>query len=336
VLKLGSGHLADRLRRRKPLVLAGYGIAALARPLVALAAAPWHVLAVRVTDRIGKGIRTAPRDVLIATSASTGDTGRAFGFHRAMDHAGAVIGPLVATALLGVGWSLRSVFAFAIVPGVLAILAVLAVRERTQPPVAPSFERQGTGARGLPRKLRTYFLVLALFALGNSSDAFLLLRAQHIGVPVAALPLTWSVFHVTKLVSSYVGGSWSDRVPRHKLVIAGWLVYAATYVAFGFATEAWHAWALFVVYGCYYGLTEPAEKALVKDLAPEAMRGRAYGIYNFIVGVMAIPAGVLTGWIWQSFGAHTALSVGAALAAASSLALIVWAAQREAASQVNR
>jgi MFS family permease len=323
LLKLVSGYVADRVPKRKPLVVFGYGIAALARPLVALASAPWHVLAVRVTDRVGKGLRTAPRDVLIANSVSREETGRAFGFHRAMDHGGAVVGPLVATALLSLGLPLRTVFWIALVPGVLSVLAVLTVRE-------PKPERASEAlVVGPPRRisgsLRTYLGILALFALGNSTDAFLLLRARDMGVSVASLPLLWAVFHVSKLVSSYLAGDWSDRMSRPKLIVTGWMVYAATYVAFGFATRPWHAWALFIVYGTYYGLTEPAEKALVKELAPVEVRGQAFGFYNFIVGVSAVPAGVLTGWLWQTFSPAFALSVGAGIAAASSVALVVWA-----------
>lgn len=326
LLKLASGYVADHTRRKKPLVLFGYGTAALVRPLVALATAPWHVLAVRVTDRVGKGIRSAPRDVLIASSVSAEETGRAFGFHRAMDHAGAVVGPLIATALLGLGWPLRHVFWVALIPGVLSVIAVATVREPHVEVVAPEPARSGEPRR-LPGSLRSYLAILLLFSLGNSSDAFLLLRAKDLGVPIASLPLLWTIFHVAKLVSSYLGGGWADRIARPKLIVTGWMVYGATYLAFGVATEAWHAWALFIVYGTYYGLTEPAEKALVKDLAPDAVRGRAYGFYNFIIGASAIPAGVLTGWLWQTWSPLVALATGAGVAAAASIALIVWGSQ---------
>lgn len=325
LLKLVSGYVADRAPRKKPLVLWGYGVASVVRPLMALAVAPWQVLAIRVTDRVGKGIRSAPRDVLIAGSATPGETGRAFGFHRAMDHAGAVVGPLVATALLGLGLSMRQVFWIALVPGLLSVAAVLTVREPAGEARAAREVVQPMRGGRLGGSLRAYLAILALFSLGNSSDAFLLLRARELGVPVASLPLLWTTFHVAKLVSSYLGGDWSDRLPRAKLIVSGWLVYAFTYLAFAAATQAWQAWALFVVYGVYYGLTEPAEKALVKDLAPSHVRGRAYGFYNFIIGVSAVPAGLLTGWLWQSWSPAVALATGAGLAAAASVALIVWA-----------
>jgi MFS family permease len=321
LLKLVFGYVADRAPRKRPLVFAGYFLATVARPLVALATAPWHVLVVRVTDRVGKGIRSAPRDALIAASARKDEAGRAFGFHRAMDHAGAVVGPLLATALLAAGWSMRAVFWTAIVPGAFAVLLVLTVRE------APAERKQAASepGRAIPGRLRWYLGILALFSLGNSSDAFLLLRARDLGVPVALLPLLWSVLHVSKLVSSYAGGSFSDRAPRTRVILAGWVVYAVTYGLLGLATEAWHAWALFVVYGTYHGLTEPAEKALVKDIAPAEVRGRAYGYYNFVVGAAAVPAGALTGWLWQTWGPLAALGAGAGLAAASALALLAWA-----------
>ncbi len=329
LLKLVFGYVSDHAPRRKPFVLFGYATATLVRPLVAMATAPWHVLTVRVTDRIGKGIRSAPRDALIAGSVSAKDAGRAFGFHRAMDHAGAVIGPLVATTLLGLGWSLRNVFWVAIIPGILALVAVATVREPepfvevpanvSAPPVAPG---------QLPAVLRHYLTILFLFSLGNSSDAFLLLRARDLGMSLMTLPMLWSAFHLAKVLSSYLGGDLSDRVPRAKLIVCGWLVYAGTYLAFGFATKEWHVWLLFILYGTYYGLTEPAEKALVRDLAPLPMRGRAYGLYSFVIGITAVPAGVLTGWLWQTFSPRVALTTGAALAALAALTLLLWEAAR--------
>lgn len=324
LLKLGSGYLADTPSRRKPLVVFGYGIAAVARPLVAVATMPWHVLAVRVIDRVGKGTRSAPRDVLIAAAAAPGQAGRAFGFHRAMDHAGAVVGPLVATLLLSFGIGLRTVFWVAAVPGTLSVLCVLLVRD---PPLAAkpaAVDSTLKIAESFPVHLKSYFAILLLFSLANSSDAFLLLRARSLGTPMAALPVLWTLLHVSKLVSSYVAGSWSDRIPRARLIAIGWLVYAATYLGLGIAGIAWQAWALFLVYGTYYGLTEPAEKALVKDLSRDVAQGRAFGVYNFITGISAVPAGLLTGSIWEAYGPGVALSVGACFATASAILLLAW------------
>jgi MFS family permease len=343
LLKLGSGYLGDRPGRKKPLVILGYGLATLVRPFVALATAPWHVLVVRVTDRIGKGLRSSPRDALIAAAVPHADAGRAFGFHNAMDHAGAVLGPVTATLLLKFGVPLRTVFWLTALPGVLALAAASIVREPPatsagtepsklpQPPPMPSpasgsehASSRATRAR-LPSALKSYCAILTLFALGGSSDAFLLLRARDIGVGLALLPLVWTLFNASKLLSSYFGGSFSDRAPRVFVIVAGWIVYAFTYVAFAFASKAWHAWALFLVYGTYYGLTEPVEKALVRDLTSGELRSRAYGLYNFVVGATALPAGLITGWLWDHVSPFAALATGAALAGAASLLLLVWA-----------
>jgi MFS family permease len=333
LLKLVAGAASDRLKRRKALVVFGYGLASAVRPFVALASAPWHVLVVRVTDRVGKGVRTAPRDALIADAAPAGGAGRAFGFHRAMDHAGAIIGPLLATAFVSAAVPTRTIFAFAAVPGVLATASVLLVRDKTREGAGANTDGdagEGEGGKGsrLPRSLVGYLVILLLFSLGNSSDAFLLVRAHDLGVANALLPMIWVALHVSKLVSSYVAGDLSDRVPRPRLILLGWIIYAATYLGLGVATSAWQAWAIFVVYGLYYGLTEPAEKALVKDLAPALLRGRAFGAYNFVVGVTALPAGLLTGALWRSFGARVSLTTGAAIAGVSAILLLAWNTSR--------
>jgi len=349
LLKLASGYWGDRPGSKKPLVLFGYGLATFARPFVALATAPWHVLVVRVTDRIGKGVRSSPRDALIAASVSNAEAGRAFGFHNAMDHTGAVVGPVTATLLLKLGLPLRTVFWVAAVPGVFALAAAALVREppvadeargapdagttRAAPSAAPSNEvpvpaadvPRPSASERLPSALKTYCAILAVFALGGSSDAFLLLRARDVGVDIALLPLLWTAFNASKMVSSYFGGSFSDRAPRVFVIVSGWIVYALTYLAFAFARLPWHAWALFLVYGTYYGLTEPVEKALVRDITSARLRSRAYGLYNFVIGVCTLPAGLLTGWLWDHVSEFAALATGAALAAAASLALLIWA-----------
>ena len=333
VLKLASGLWADRMPRKKPLVLAGYGIASIARPLMALALAPWHVLLVRTVDRVGKGIRSSPRDVLLASSVPAAEVGRAFGFQRAMDHAGAVVGPLIATLLLSHDWSLRAVFAVAAVPGALAIVCVMLVREvpeRAPPlPAAAMHSPDLTPeqrTQKLSTRLRAYLGIVAVFALGNSSDAFLLVRARELGVSLAALPLLWTAFHVVKVLSAYVFGSLSDRMSRVTLLGLGWLTYIVTYLLFAEATQAWHVWALFGLYGSYYGLTEPVERALVKELAPKTFQGRAFGYFNLISGLCAVPAGLLTGYLWQAFSPRLALQTGAAFALLAALLLAAWSA----------
>jgi MFS family permease len=325
LLKLASGLIADRTKSRKPLVLFGYGLASAVRPLVAIATHPWQVLAVRVTDRVGKGVRGTPRDVLIAEAG--GDrVGRAFGFQQAMDNVGAVVGPLLATALIAAGWALRSVFWLAIVPGTIATALVLLVREspRDAQPGA-KVQRDGTEpAAALGPPLRLYLAILAVFSLGNSSDAFLLLRARSLGLSTAAIPVLWAVLNASKVVWAYLGGRWADQVPRARLIAGGWIVYAAVYLGLALAGAAWQVWGLFVLYGVFYGLTEPVEKALVKDLARADARGRAYGAYNFVVGTAALPAGLLAGFLWRVGGAPLALGTGAALAALACALLLVW------------
>jgi MFS family permease len=329
LLKLASGVVADIVPRRKPLVLFGYALASAVRPFVALATRPWHVLAVRALDRVGKGIRSSPRDALIADAA--GDrAGRAFGFHQAMDNVGAVVGPLVATAAMSLGLSMRGVFWIAVIPGAIATALVALVREApaTAPPV-PAGGKSGNAAPGgvLSPTLTTFLAIVALFSLANSSDAFLLLRARSLGVPTAEIPILWAALNASKVVWAWLGGGWADRVSHARLVAGGWLVYALVYVGLGVATASWHVWALFLVYGVFYGLTEPVEKALLKELVRPEQRGRAYGAFNFIEGIAALPAGLLTGVLWRA-GPSTALEVDAGLAGAAGALLLVWDAWR--------
>ena len=324
LLKLFSGWWSDRLGRRKAIVVGGYTLSACARPLVALAGTGWHVLAVRFTDRVGKGLRTAPRDALIAAAAPPESWGRAFGFHRAMDHAGAVVGPLIAFALLStVVHDLRTVFALAAIPGLLAV-GILIARVADAPPAARE-------AAGPPRlsltpfspRFRAVLAVIALFTLGNSSDAFLLLKAHAVGVGAASIPLLWIVLHLSKALSSTPAGALSDRIGRPRLILAGWLVYAGVYGGFAVADHAWQIWALFVVYGLFFGLTEGVEKAYIADLAPPDLRGTAYGLYHAAVGLTALPASLLMGLVWEHVSPAAAFTVGAALALASAVLFLL-------------
>ena len=327
LLKLASGWWSDRARRRKPLVVAGYALASLARPLVAIAQSAGQVLAIRLTDRVGKGIRGSPRDALIAESVDPAIRGRAFGFHRAADHAGAVIGPLIAFALLR--WEqlpLRTVFLFAALPGVLSVIVlVLGVRE------TPRDARASTGTKkaGVPsldaslgRAFWTFLASVLLFTLGNSTDAFLILRANQLGVPVSLIPILWAALHVVKSAASVPGGSLSDRFGRKPLILAGWAVYAAVYVGFGRATETWNAWALFLAYGTFFGLTEGTQAALIADLVGQARRGTAYGWYYLAVGIGALPASVLFGLVWDRVSPRAAFDLGAGLAVAAAVVLL--------------
>lgn len=338
-VKLGGGWLSDRVGRRRALVGWGYGLAAATRPLMAAAMVPWHVLAIRFTDRVGKGVRTAPRDALLAESVEPAVRGRAFGVHRAADHAGAILGPVVAAGILLL-WpgQLRLVFLLAVIPAGLAVLAVV-LRVREIVPGNPAGDNDGrpvpgpearvsgpkTRAPGPPIRDRPafarYLAVLVLFTLGNASDAFLLLRAESLGVGVALVPVLWSVLHVSKMVWNVVGGALADRVGPVPAIVVGWLVYAGTYAGFAIADTAWHAWALFAGYGLFYGLTEPTEKSLVASLAPSGSRARAFGAYHFAIGIAALPASVIFGIVWEAWGVDAAFYLGAGLALASALLL---------------
>ena len=325
LLKLASGWWSDRLPRRKPLVLVGYGLASVVRPLIGVAQNVAHVLAIRLIDRTGKGIRGAPRDALIADAVEASQRGRAYGFHRAADHAGAVAGPLVAFALLTWGGvSLRTVFLLAAIPAAAAmIVLIFGVREKKRE-VAKASARPNLRRSGLDRRFWAYLGVLLLFTLGNSTDALLILRATNLGVSAAVVPVLWAALHVVKSVSSTPGGILSDRFGRRPLILVGWLVYALVYSGFAFASSAWHAWLLFMVYGLYFGMTEGVEKALVADLVGSRVRGAAFGWYNLTIGLAALPGSLLFGWLWQTFGAHVAFLSGAALAlvAAAGLTLV--------------
>ena len=323
LLKLASGWWSDRVQRRKPLVLAGYAIASLMRPLVALATSASQVLVIRVADRVGKGIRNAPRDALIAESVDPSIRGRAFGFHRAADHAGGVLGPLIAFAVLS--WQiaeLRTVFWLAAIPGVLSVVVVaLGVRD------VPRHAERSPGPRldlagSLGAPFWRVLAVIFVFTLGNSTDAFLLLRASQLGVPVALAPILWAVLHLVKSAASTPGGALSDRIGRRPTLIMGWMLYSAVYVGFALADSAWHAWALFAVYGVYFGLTEGSERALVADLVAPERRGTAFGWFNLAIGLGALPASLLFGLVWDRAGPATAFTMGASLALAAAIGLV--------------
>jgi MFS family permease len=321
--RIVAGRISDRLPRRKPLIVAGYSLSSLTRPLVAVAMAPWHVLAIRTADRIGKGVRGAPRDALLAEVTAPEDYGRAYGFHRGMDHLGAVAGPLIASGLLLWQNDLRLVFGLAAVPALASIIVlVLGVREPPRVVVPP--RAAGAPPSRLSPPLRRYLFVVAVFTLGNSSDAFLLLRAQQAGVALALIPLLWAALHVVKSSLSTSGGSASDRFGRRPVIVAGFLLYAVVYAGLALAWRAWHVWALFAAYGIFTALTEGPERALVADLAPPEARGAAFGAFYAVTGVMLLPASLLTGMLWQSVGPAAALGTGAALALAAAILLIIW------------
>lgn len=338
LLKLLSGWWSDRIARRKPLVVLGYGIASFVRPLTAITRSAGQVLAIRMTDRVGKGIRTSPRDALIAESVDPSVRGRAFGFHSAADNAGAVIGPLIAFGVLTY-WHppLRTVFWWTLLPGAAAFL-VLLVFVRDVP------HRKGGAITGgaseameepalhvpLPSGFWTYLTVVFVFTLGNSTDAFLLLRANQLGVPIALTPVIWALFNLVKAALGTYAGGLSDRVGRRPLIAAGWLIYAGVYFAFAVAGAAWEAWVLFAVYGLFYAMTDGTERALVVDLVAPAYKGTALGWYNLAIGVGALPASLIFGVVWDRLSPAAAFTMGGAVALVAALGIWVVVPPRRA------
>jgi MFS family permease len=331
LFKLVSGWLSDRLRKRKVLVVLGYLLASVARPLIALTTAGWQVLGLRFVDRVGKGIRGAPRDALVADFTDESKRGLAYGYQRAMDHAGAIVGPLIATILLttfALGY--RSLFALAAIPAALCVLMVcLFIQE---PELKAEKKTQGhsisallSSWRRMDGRLKGLLLAVGLFALGNSSDAFLILRAQDLGVSLALIPILWIVLHVSKSLLSIPGGILSDRIGRRPTIITGWIAYGLVYIGFAFSWSQWHAWLLFAVYGLYFALTEGVERAFVADLVEPQQRGIAFGFYNFVLGLAALPASLIFGGVWEMVGFQAAFLLGAGLALVASLLLSILA-----------
>ena len=316
--KLASGYAAEQPRRRGVLVVTGYAIAALVRPLLAIASSAWHVIALRGADRVGKGIRSAPRDVMIAGVVPAASRGRAFGVHRAADHAGAVAGPLVAAGLLASGWAVRDVFLAAVVPGVLAtVLAVLAVRgARRQGPEARVSSAQGprppapASSAPDPRPLAPV-VVIALAAMIRMPETLLILRAQDLGVSLAAIPLLWAALHVVRSAASYPGGMLADRWGPARTMLAGWLLYAVVAAAFAKAGSSTEAWLYFLMFGLVAALTESPERKLVAELQPDARRGRGFGWYHALIGLAALPGAATLGVVYQNSGATMAFLVSA-------------------------
>ena len=328
LLKLVAGHWSDRSGERRRFILLGYGCTAFLRPCLGLMTATWQVGFARLADRFGKGIRTAPRDALIADVTPATQRGRAYGFNRAMDHAGAAIGPLLATLFL---WlrpgDLRTLFELAVLPG-LALLALVWFGLPKSAAAKPSAEDEPLRLtlKLFDSRFRGFLAALVLFTLGNSSDAFLLVRAEQLGVPVLWLPVLWCVFHIVKSAGNWWLGGLVDRFGPRWLIVLGWTWYAVVYLLFAMATEAWHAWVLFLFYAGFYAFTEPAEKTLVANLVGPERRGLAFGWFNFAIGIATLPASVLFGWLYDRWGSLAAFGTGAGLSLAASI-LLLWATQ---------
>jgi MFS family permease len=323
ILKYFAGSISDRLPRRKPLVVVGYALAAGSRALIAVAGRWPSVLAARLIDRTGKGMRSAPRDAIIADVTPLEQRGRAFGFQRALDHTGAIVGPLMAIALLqGAHVSMRTLFMIAVIPGAIGVVLLIGwLKEEERAPKATN------GGDGLKPVLHWPFwhaiLAIALFSLANSSDAFLILQAHLAGVSTAMLPLLWAAHHVIKALFSTRAGALSDRIDRRKLLVAGWTSYAIIYFVFPCAHALTFFVALFILYAIPFTLAEGAERAWIADLVPAEARGKSFGIYYLANGLCVLAGTVLFGWIYEHVSVHAAFDTGAALAVAAAIVVMV-------------
>jgi len=337
ILKLFSGWLSDKLGGRKWLAVAGYGLSAITKPFFYIASS-WELIAgVRWADRVGKGIRVAPRDALVADSVTKETRGLAFGFHRAMDTAGAMVGLIIAAIVIWMAQSnslsltkptFQTIVLFSLIPAFLGVLALIvgandvAVDKKRD---LPKFSFKSLG-----RRFNIFLIIVSLFTLGNSSDAFLVLRAQNLGISVIGIIGMLIVFNLVYTLVSTPAGSLSDRIGRRRLIVGGWLVYAAIYLGFALAQQAWQVWVLYVVYGLYYGMAYGTANAMVADLVPDDLRGTAYGTYNAVIGLLAFPSSFIAGLLWQGmgswsgFGASAPFLFGGTLALLAALLMIFW------------
>jgi len=337
LLKVFSGWMSDKLKARKWLAVVGYGLSTLVKPFFYFADSWRWVAGVRWADRIGKGIRTGPRDALVADSIEPEQRGLAFGFHRAADTGGAMVGLLIALGLvwaaqssevsLGLG-TFRTVVLVSLIPAVLAVLSLAIGAKETK--VKSAREAPKISFKALGKRFVTFMLIVGLFDLGNSSDAFLVLRAQERGMSVIGILGMLAVFNLVYTLISTPAGSLSDKIGREKLIIGGWIVYALVYLGFGLADTIWHVWVLYIVYGLYYGLAYGTSKAMVADLVPEELRGTAFGTYNAVLGMIDLPASLIAGLLWegtggwQGFGPSAPFLFGAGTAMLAAVLMAAW------------
>jgi len=337
IFRIFSGRISDRIKKRKFLAVLGYGISTVAKPFMYLAASWSSVLVIRFGDRIGKGIRTSPRDALIADSISAGERGKGFGLHRAMDTSGAVLGLAIAAIIIylvqrgGMELSLMTyqwLVLVGVVPAVLAVLVLLLfVRERRKEPSPVIGTEGGLASRkvktGFDNRFKVFLVIMAVFTLGNSSDFFVILRAQDLGSPVLFITMMLVLFNISYAVFSIPAGILSDRLGRRRVIALGWFVYALIYLGFAMASNLWQIWLLFAGYGIYYGMVEGVARAFVADLVSEDRRGTAYGLYHGVVGLALLPASLIAGWLWDTINPAAPFYLGAGLAFVAMLGLLV-------------
>ncbi len=324
IFKLVSGVIVDRTKRSKPWIVIGYFLAGIGRPLIALASSWAWVLLIRFTDRLGKGLRSSPRDALLAESVPENQRGITFGLHRSMDNAGAVVGPLLAALLLSLNIPLRDIFLWAVIPGAITVTLALCLKEPVRE--APATQKKFTWSmEGLPLQFKRYIFVVGLFALGNSSDMFLLLRARDAGVPQEQIPLLWAAISLITTIFGTPLSALSDRFSRKYFILLAWLAFAFFYMAMGLPNiSIWMICALFGLYGLFKAATEGVEKALVADLAPSGMAGTAFGWFNLISGMMLFPASFIFGWLYESYSPTYAFVFSGSCALCALILLATW------------
>ncbi len=329
ILKLFSGWLSDKIGGRKSLAVLGYGLSSVVKPFFYFANSWGMIAGVRWADRVGKGIRTAPRDALVADSATPATRGLAFGFHRAMDTAGALLGLLIAALVVWLAQAnalslsrptFQTIVLISLVPAFLAVITLMVGAKDV--PIAGVRASPKFSLRSMGKPFNIFLVIVSIFTLGNSSDAFLVLRAQNLSVSVIGILMMLVVFNLLYALISTPAGARSDKIDRRRLIISGWLVYAAIYLGFALARQGWQVWLLYVAYGLYYGLAYGTANALVADLVPEALRGTAYGTYHAVIGILAFPASFIAGLLWQGMGAWAGFGPSAPFWFGGSLALI--------------
>jgi MFS family permease len=323
ILKLGSGVLVDKTNRTKPWIVWGYGLAGFSRPLISIASSWVGVLGIRMLDRVGKGLRSSPRDTLLAASVPPERRGLAFGLHRSMDNAGAVLGPILAAVLLGCGFKVRDLFLISIIPAVMCLAMSLLIREPKNALAEVRRAKFSWNVRDLPINFKRYLLAVVVFSLGNSSNMFLLLRAKELGLPEAQVPLAWATISAIAMIFGTPLSALSDKFGRIRSIASGWLAYGLFYLCLGFLSPGNPIllFGLFAFYGLFLAATEGVEKALVADLAPSTMLGTAYGWFNLASGIMLLPASIVFGWFYENAGATVAFEFSACCALVSTVIL---------------
>ncbi|MFN3480391.1 MAG: MFS transporter [Thermodesulfovibrionales bacterium] len=309
MLKVFSGWFSDRIGRRKPIIFWGYCISVVSRPILATASSWIHVLIYRFTDRIGKGVRTAPRDAIIADSSDRSILGKAFGFHRSMDTIGAVIGPSMAFLLLGIFHNrVQSVFWFSMIPGLFALISIILFVREVRPRC--KMEKAVITIRGLDRRFKIFLLISALFTLGKTTEAFLVLRANEIGISIATIPLLYLTFNIVSATLSTPAGLLADRVGKRKTIMTSYIFLSLLFIGFATARTPLHAWSLFVGYGIFVAMNEGIQRAFVATLIRPEIKATGYGIYHTTVGLAALPSGIISGILWQNIGSYALFYFG--------------------------